>query len=240
MDVDSYPRAFDVVKRLDIKRLHTPPGRRTPHADRPQPGGSLSAGQQRAEERAYGEETAQGKAHQEADQETSGRPDAAEAGQGAALGALGQHTGGGGHQPAVAARVGGSQGSRRLSIYGTSATGPQIDELWQSFDAAIALCGPWANNVPNQPRTEALLPLPMPRRRGRRLQRRQGLGRGLRQATRDIQLRAVQAEKAQQVGRTGLKVLSRRPTPLSRRPSPSETRRRRRDPPPRRSLVPCL
>jgi hypothetical protein len=62
-----------------------------------------------------------------------------------------QHTGGGGHQPAVVVRTGGSNGSRRLSIYGTSATGPQIDELWSSFDAAIALCGPWANNVANRP-----------------------------------------------------------------------------------------
>ena len=62
-----------------------------------------------------------------------------------------QHTGGGGQQAAPAVRTGGSQGSRRLSIYGNSATGPQIDELWKSFDAAIALCGPWANNVPNRP-----------------------------------------------------------------------------------------
>ena len=100
-----------------------------------------------------------------------------------------QHTSGSGQQPAVVARAGGSSGSRRLSIYGTSATGPQIDELWSAFDAAIALCGPWASNCP-EPTAEALLPLLLPRRKWRWLQRAKGRRPDLRQATRDLQVRA--------------------------------------------------
>ena len=60
-----------------------------------------------------------------------------------------QHSGGGG--PQVPPIAGGHNGTRRLSTYGASATGPQVDELWKAFDAAIALCGPYASNVPNQP-----------------------------------------------------------------------------------------
>ena len=47
--------------------------------------------------------------------------------------------------------VQGGPGSKHSSSWGTSMTGPQMKELWNAFDAAIASCGPWDKNVPGKP-----------------------------------------------------------------------------------------
>ena len=117
-----------------------------------------------------------------------------------------QHTSGSGQQPVAVARAGGSSGSRRLSIYGTSATGPQIDELWSAFDAAIALCGPWASNCPNRPQRPCFHFFCLGAN-GDGCNGPKGVG--LTCAKRHVISKGELTKlKAQQVGSTGLKVLS--------------------------------
>ena len=120
---------------------HATPGGRTPQADRTQNRRPVPPVEQ-SSKGAQGAEVVRRSEGDQARQEAPCRPATGKA-------PKVQHSGGGG--PQVPPIAGGHNGTRRLSTYGASATGPQVDELWKAFDAAIALCGPYASNVPNQP-----------------------------------------------------------------------------------------